>query len=235
LVERNECFRSIIVDVRRAVDMTSGERGRLSGRRNQAIRNDARILEAAREIFLADPDAPVSAIAKRAGVGISALYRRYPSKEDLLRQLARDGLRRYVVEAEAAVADEGDAWEAFAAFMGRILDSEVHAITITLAGTFAPTDDLLADAARSAVLNAQIVERTRAAGGLRPDIEIDDLSLILEQLASIRLGGAARTHELRHRYLDLFLAGLRVGGPTLPGPPPTPDELGQRWTPRTRS
>lgn len=208
--------------------------GALSGRRNQAIRNDGRILEAAREIFVADPGAPVSAVAERAGVGISALYRRYPSKEDLLRQLARDGLRRYVVEAEAAVADDGDAWQAFASFMRRILDSEVHAITISLAGTFVPTQDLLDDAARSAELNERIVERTKADGGLRSDVEVDDLSMILEQVASIRLGDERRRRELRHRYLDLFLAGLRVQEPSLSGPAPSPDELGQRWIPRAR-
>jgi hypothetical protein len=49
----------------------------------------------------------------------------------------------------------------FASFMRRITDSEVHAITVSLAGTFVPTDDLLADAARAAELNAQIVERPR--------------------------------------------------------------------------
>ncbi len=89
-------------------------------------------------IFVADPDAPVSAVAARAGVGISALYRRYPSKEDLLRQLARDGLRRYIIEAEAAVADEGDRGRRSSTSCSRILDAEVHAITISLAGTFAP-------------------------------------------------------------------------------------------------
>jgi AcrR family transcriptional regulator len=217
------------------VQMKTAEDRPLSGRRNQAIRNDARILDAAREVFVTDPGAPVSAVARRAGVGISALYRRYPSKEDLLRQLARDGLRRYVIEAEAAVADEGDPWESFADFMRRILDSGVHVITINLAGTFMPTDDLIADSARAAELNARLIERTKAGGGLRADIEVDDLSLILEQVASIHLGDERRTRELRHRYLDLFLAGLRVDGPTLPGPPPAPGELGQRWVPRARS
>jgi AcrR family transcriptional regulator len=203
----------------------------MSGRRSQAARNDALILEAARDAFTADPDAPISAVAARAGVGISALYRRYPSKEELLRQLARDGLRRYIVEAETALADDEDAWEAFAAFMGRIVDAEVHAITINLAGTFRPTDDLLRDAAHAAELNERLVARTKAHGGLRRDIDVDDLSLILEQVAAIRLGNSGRTRELRHRYLALFLDGLRAHGSELPGPAPSPDELGGRWVP----
>src|SRR5262245_56386043 len=171
-----------------AVKMENAPEPRLSGRRGQARRNDVRILEAAREVFLADPDAPVSAVARRAGVGISALYRRYPSKEDLLRQLARDGLQRYVDEAEQAVADDGDAWESFARFMQRILDSGVLAITINLAGTFRPTPDLNANAIRANELNAALVKRTKQKGGLRRDVEIDDLSLILEQISTIRLG-----------------------------------------------
>jgi AcrR family transcriptional regulator len=170
-------------------------------------------------------------VAARAGVGIGALYRRYASKQDLLRQLARDGLRRYLYEAEVAVADEGDAWAAFAAFMQRILDSDVLAITINLAGTFVPNEDLMADADRAADFNARLVARTKAKGGLREDVEVDDLSLILEQVASLRLGDERRTRALRRRYLALFLAGLRAAGSELPGPPPAPDELARRWIP----
>jgi AcrR family transcriptional regulator len=214
--------------------MSGQETRRLSGRQREARQNDTRILEAARAVFLEDPSAPVSAVAARAGVGIGALYRRYGSKQELLRQLARDGLRRYIGEAEAAIADDGDAWNAFARFMHRILDAEVHAITINLAGTFAPTGDLMADAIRAAQLNARIVERTKAEGGLRPDIEVDDLSLILEQVSALRLGDEQRTHELRRRYLALFLAGLRVDGPALPGPPPSSAELASRWSPDGR-
>ena len=56
----------------------------LSGRRAEAARNDQRIIDAAREVFVADSGAPIAAVAKRAGVGIGALYRRYASKEELL-------------------------------------------------------------------------------------------------------------------------------------------------------
>jgi AcrR family transcriptional regulator len=67
-------------------------------------------------------------------VGISALYRRYANKEDLLRQVARDGLAQYLEIAEAAVADDGDAWETFVSFMARLLDAQTFAITMTWPG-----------------------------------------------------------------------------------------------------
>ena len=214
------------------VQMESRE-GPLSGRRAQARRNDPRIRQAARDVFTNDPGAPMSAVAARAGVGISALYRRYKSKEDLLRQVARDGLARYLEEAEAAVADDRDPWDAFAAFMGRLLDAQTVAITMNLAGTFAPNEELYAMSERAAELNALIVERTKAEGGLLADVAIDDLSLILEQVSTIRLGDAERTRELRRRYLELFLDGLRAeSGDPLTGPPPAPEELASRWIPR---
>jgi len=207
----------------------------LSGRRGQAARNDERILAAARDVFVADADAPISAVAGRAGVGISALYRRYPSKEDLLRQLCRDGLRLYVEEAEAALADDGDPWDAFAEFLSRVVAADVHSLTVRLAGTFRPTEDMFADAQRSGELNDQLVARTKARGGLRGDVEPDDLTLILEMVAAIRpgiFGDDVRTSELRQRYLSLCLDGLRSGARPLVGAPPTDEELGRRWVRR---
>ena len=110
----------------------------------------------------------------------------------------------------------------------------VSTLTINLAGTFTPTDDLMADSTRAEDLNTRLVERTKAKGGLRADIEVDDLSLILEQVASLRLGDERRTRQLRRRYLALFLAGLRNAGEPLPGPPPAPMELASRWSPEGR-
>lgn len=73
---------------------------RKTARAPRRARNDLEILDAARTVLLADPSAPIAAVASRAGVGISALCRRYPSKEELLRELARDGLIRYIAELE---------------------------------------------------------------------------------------------------------------------------------------
>ena len=201
----------------------------LSGRRAQAAENDERILAAAREVFVADPGAPIAAVAERAGVGIGALYRRYGSKEELLRRLCGEGLQRYIAAVEAALADDDDPWEAFARFMRRIVDEDTHSLTLRLAGTFTPTEELNREGERAGALNAELFERVR--GALRPGLEVNDLSFVFEQIASVRVGDPARTNELRHRYLAIQLDGLRAGA-QLPGAAPTWEENAGRWQPQ---
>ena len=54
--------------------------------------------------------------------------------------------------------------------------------------------------------------------------------MLVEQLASIRLGDGQRTSQLRHRYLALLLDALHSpSAEPLPGPPPTWQELTRRW------
>ena len=110
----------------------------LPGRQREAARNDALILQAAREVFIADADAPIAAVAVRAGVGIGALYRRYGSKEDLLRRLSRDGLTRYIELVEAALADTQEPGSAFATFMREAVIADTHSLTLHLAGQVRP-------------------------------------------------------------------------------------------------
>jgi AcrR family transcriptional regulator len=207
----------------------------LSGRRAEAARNNTRILESARAVFVANPSAPISAVAEHAGVGISALYRRYPSKEDLLRTLCANGLRSYLDAVEKALDDQGDPWDAFVRFMERVVEADTHALTQNLAGLFTPTEELGRDSERAQQLNVRLVARVKEAGVLRDDIDVNDLSFIFEQLSSVKLDDPSRTRQLRKRYLALFLQALHTGGggsSPLPGPPPTWQELGERWVPQ---
>jgi AcrR family transcriptional regulator len=201
-----------------------------SGRRAQAARNDVLILESARAVFLADPGAPISAVAKHAGVGISALYNRYQSKEDLLLKLCWDGLSRFVAELEAAIADKRDPWTAFADFLRRAVDADSNSLSLALAGKFTPSPELYALADRSAQLMDELFARTEKADGLRPGTAVHDVSLIFEQVAAIRTKDSERTMQLRHRYLELMLDGLHDSeAEPLPGPPPTWAEISERW------
>jgi AcrR family transcriptional regulator len=202
------------------------------GRRAEAARNDERILEAARAVFIADPGAPISAVAEHAGVGVGALYRRYPSKEELLRVLCADGLRRFIEAAEAALADHGDPWGAFAGFMRRCVEADTNSLTQQLAGTFTPTEELYREAGRAQGLLTALFDRTQAAGAIRGDLVVNDVGLLLEQVAALRIGDDERTHELRRRYLGLLLDAVRApSDDPLPGPPPGWEELAARWNP----
>jgi AcrR family transcriptional regulator len=201
--------------------------GGLPGRKGQAARNDEIILTAARDVFLADPKAPIAAVAERAGVGISALYRRYPSKDDMLRRLCHDGLRRYIAEAEAA--GEADEWAAFSGFVERIVDADVHSLTVRLAGTFTPTAEMSADAQRANDVGSELFGRAQKAGAVRADAVVGDLVLLLEACSAIRVPDAERTRVLRRRFLAQALRGLRPDGTELPGPPPGAGELNWRW------
>jgi len=202
----------------------------LSGRRAEAARNDRRVLDAARAVFTADPDAPISMVAERAGVGISALYRRYRSKDELLQRLCLDGLQRYVAQAESALADRGDPWSAFAGFMHRCLDDGAGSLTLRLAGSFTATEELHRLGTTAYDATRRLLVRARSAGALRGDIEVGDLALLLEQLQAIRVGDPRRAGQLRHRYLTLLLDALRSpSGTPLPGPAPGWAELTVRY------
>jgi AcrR family transcriptional regulator len=203
----------------------------LSGRQAQARRNDGVILAAAREVFLRDPKAPVSAVAEQAGVGISALYRRYPSKEELLQTLCAEGLRRYIDVAEQALAPAVEPWDAFAGFLTGIVESDVHSLTVHLAGTFTPTEELGELVARANELTTKLMRRTHRAKAVRPDLDLNDLPMLFEQMSAIRVHDEGRTVALRRRYLALLLDALRPGAASakLPGSRPTDVELGERW------
>ncbi len=195
----------------------------MDGRRAQAARNDTAILEAARAVYAADPEAPIAAVAARAGVGISALYRRYPSKEELLRKLCGDGLRESIAAAEAALADDDDAWKVFRRYMARVVQADAHTLSFRVARTLdTHSEALWQDATKAQDLRERVFKRAQKAGVVRTDLVAEDLGNVFEQLSAIRGPSPKRTRELRRRYLAVQLAGLRARKKArqLPGPPP---------------
>src|ERR1700741_4235888 len=145
------------------VSMSAGP-ARLRGRPAQGGNNDEAILQAAREVFLDDPGAPIAAGAERAGVGIGALYHRYAGKEDLLRTLCRNGQEVYLAEIRRALAADAGPWEAYTDFLRRIVAANTHGLTVRLAGTFVPTAEQLALAEGMQALAMGRVGGVRATG-----------------------------------------------------------------------
>src|SRR5215204_7815679 len=88
--------------------------------RADAERNRQRIVEAARAVFAERGlDAPLDAIAERAGVGAGTLYRRFPRRDDLIVACFAPKLTEYAEAVEAALGLP-NAWEGFCAYVERI-------------------------------------------------------------------------------------------------------------------
>jgi hypothetical protein len=116
-----------------------------------------------------------------------------------------------------------------------VVAADTHAMTISLAGTFTTTPELMELAQRCDERVRAVIEQAHAAGVLRDDVTHTDFGLLFEQLSSVRRGSPERTAELRERYLALLLDSLHTPPQhePLPGPPPRPGEFADRWVKRS--
>jgi AcrR family transcriptional regulator len=196
--------------------------------RRDAQANRERIVTAARAAFSAEGlEVPVEEIARRAGVGMGTLYRRFPAKEDLIDAVFEDVLAEYVRAAEEAVAAD-DAWAGFCGFLERAF--ALHAENNGLKDLVATQarGRARAEAARARVrpLVRRVIERAQQNGELRADFRAEDVSLLLWTGARVIEATSAVAPELWRRYLGLLLDGLRAGAATpLPHRALTKEEL----------
>jgi AcrR family transcriptional regulator len=203
----------------------------VGGRRVEADRNDEGVFSAARQVFIEQgPDASMAAIAARAGVGVGTLYRRYPTKTDLMRAICLAAMERSLAEAQAALDEEPDGWSALVRFMHRSIEIGTGGLNL-LAGSFTVTDEMHATSRRERAALEAIVGEAQQDGLLRDDVVAPDITLLLNQLHSLKVGGNSSTSDdevdaLRRRYVAIFLEGLRApGGAPLPRPAPGWDRI----------
>ena len=195
--------------------------------RRDARENRDRILAAARAAFAAEGvDVPVEAIADRAGVGIGSLYRRFPTKHDLVQAVIEESLDAFVVAAEKGLAEENP-WTGFTGFVERVLELHVEnrALREVLAGT---EHGHARDEVRRRVrpLVRRLIERAHADGSLRPDFTPEDMPLVFMTAGRVLDAARGVAPDLWRRYLGLLLDGLRAQGATpLPRGPLTRTQM----------
>ncbi|MFI0779204.1 TetR/AcrR family transcriptional regulator [Streptomyces sp. NPDC021212] len=193
--------------------------------RADARRNREQILRAAREVFADQgPDAPLDEIARRAGVGIATLYRRFPTRPDLFRGVAAEVFGAVDEAARHAAGAEGDPADALRRFMHAALDLKIGSVVPALLGHFT-ADELFgreradpADPADPVETVDHLLARGRATGAIRPDVVFGDIVLMIIRLSRPLPGGGRIPDDdaLAHRQLDLYVDGLRPTGS--PGP-----------------
>ncbi|MGW7283512.1 TetR/AcrR family transcriptional regulator [Streptomyces sp. NPDC054844] len=99
---------------------TGGTRGesRTAPLRVDAQRNLEHVLRAAREVFgELGYGAPMEDVARRARVGVGTVYRRFPSKDVLVRRIAEEETARLTDQARAALGQEDEPWSALSRFL----------------------------------------------------------------------------------------------------------------------
>jgi AcrR family transcriptional regulator len=194
--------------------------------RADARRNSQQLLAAARDVVVErGAGAPLDEIARRAGVGIATLYRRFPDRSALLRAVVVDALERTAQAAAAALAEETDGFAALVRYMHAALDARVSAVIPLVLDVLDPEDDDLGSAREaSAELVQRIVDAAHADGSLPADVTFGDIGTLLVRLGRPLPGPVppAIDEELAHRHLDLLVEGLRPsperrapGGPRL--------------------
>ncbi|MFF3733746.1 TetR/AcrR family transcriptional regulator [Streptomyces sp. NPDC002476] len=112
----------------------SGTNGRSTPLRVDAQRNLEHVLRAAREVFgELGYGAPMEDVARRARVGVGTVYRRFPSKDVLVRRIAEEETARLTDQARTALGQEEEPWSALSRFLrtsvasgaGRLLPPQV--------------------------------------------------------------------------------------------------------------
>lgn len=102
---------------------TTGVAGTASAPRSAPLRVDAQrnlehVLRAAREVFgELGYGAPMEDVARRARVGVGTVYRRFPSKDVLVRRIAEEETSRLTEQARTALGQEEKPWSALSRFL----------------------------------------------------------------------------------------------------------------------
>ena len=177
--------------------------------RADAQANRDRLVEAAARTFAQKgADASMKAIAAEAGVGIGTLYRRFPTREDLIEAIYRSETAHLSESATELLKEHPPtaalrAWmEAFVDYMlaKRGMADALPSILATREGLRLHSREALGEAAET-LLTAGI-----SAGELRADATANDVLMALGGVTLI--SGHENQRDLASRLISLLLDGL---------------------------
>ncbi|PIB06713.1 MULTISPECIES: TetR/AcrR family transcriptional regulator [Streptomyces] len=182
--------------------------------RSDAQRNRQRILEVALVELTRSADAPLSAIAKKAGVGQGTFYRNFPNREALVLEIYRYEMQQ-VADTAARLLETRRPEQALREWMDRIaqyamakagLADALRTATSTPRGALAKLGHGPLASAIELLLTAN-----EEAGTIRPGVTPDDFVLAIAGLWQLDPHGDWQSRA--GRLLDLVMDGLRAGAP----------------------
>jgi AcrR family transcriptional regulator len=205
--------------------------------RSDARRNLESILRAAAEVFAEGGlEVGVAEVARRAGVGTATIFRRFPTKDDLVAAVFQMRLDEIVELARECAALPGGI-AAIHRFFEVATEFQIRDRGfMENVGKRRFADDPRFDSMRDEVFAAieEMVRKAQAAGELRDDVSAADVPVLLHSVCSGAVfltgrsaGDAAGSQpELWRRYMEIVVDGLRPrDGAELPCKAPTFDDL----------
>jgi AcrR family transcriptional regulator len=193
-----------------------------TGLRVDAERNRQRIIATARRAFAEHGlDVPMEDIARRAGVGVGTLYRRYPTRADLIAAAFEPKMTAYAEAARDALA-EPDPWHGFCGYVERICAMQAgdRGFTTVLTMTFPTAKQFEADRDRAFADLTTLVDRAKAAGRLRADFVTEDMPMFLMANAGVLTATADAAPDTWRRLVGYLLQACAAeAAHPLPDPP----------------
>jgi AcrR family transcriptional regulator len=192
--------------------------------RADAERNRERILAAAQDLFSERGiDVTMEDVAKRAGVGAATLYRRFPTRADLLAGAFEEKMWRFADGAREALKDP-DPWHGFCRYVRSlcVMQTSDRGFSDVLTMTFPSVVRFEAARERAFTDFSELVRKAKDAGSLRDDFVPEDLIILL--MASAGVVGATGTVAPKSapRLVSYLLQAFAApGGGRLPPPPTT--------------
>lgn len=177
--------------------------------RADALRNYELLVEAARAVLVEnDGDAPLEDIARRAGVGIGTLYRRFPKRLDLLEAVYREEVDALAHSKDRLVA-EASPWEGLARWLHLLVGyvATKRVLFQELVDAIGKDSELLTHS-REVLMESTgaMLKAAQDAGVARTDVRPDDLVRIV--------GGCTMMPHIdraqQERIVQIVLDGVRA-------------------------
>ncbi|WP_405539340.1 TetR/AcrR family transcriptional regulator [Streptomyces sp. NBC_00075] len=195
--------------------------------RTDAERNRSLLATAARQVFAEQGlDAPMAVIARRAGVGIATLYRRFPTREDLIGAVFADRMDTYVDLIDEALADP-DPWHGFRTYIEHIcaMQAADRGFADLLTMTLPMAKGLEARRAEAYERWLELIARAKEGGRLRSDFSPQDLPVLLIANAGVLAATVDAAPDTWRRQVAYLLQAFAVQGPDPLPPAPAPRDL----------
>ncbi|WP_136707504.1 TetR/AcrR family transcriptional regulator [Agromyces sp. H66] len=178
--------------------------------RRDARRNHEKLLVEARKLFAErGVEAPLDELAVRAGVGAGTVYRHFPNRDALVRELYDLGVGELRDLAPEILAAE-TGWRSVELYLERLAEWLANAPYVpAVMRRMGEIDPDYRPGAEFAEPIDGLVERAQAEGSLRPDVTAVDLAVLVDMLGSLGQYGGTYLPYWR-RQLAIVLDGLRA-------------------------